>query len=191
MVHRLAHVLLWIAAPLAVTVAGCSSTAGSVAPLGCEPIPSRGICQVERVHRDRADLVALGGAAPEASDSLRWAHVTGCGLPSHVYAWDDDDVYVLEAQSCGGDNCGAHFTGYGWTGLGVEDPSSFEWLSGGYARDDDHVYNRYTHGPLPHAEGEEFEVMACEPYGQPIGSSRGHFYEDGRELDGPPAPRRG
>lgn len=178
---------------LALAVLGapaCTATGGTVPPPGCEPIQAEGICEIERVHHDRAGLVALGGGAPAKSDSLAWADVRGCGLPSHVFAWDEDDVYVLSPQSCGS-SCGEHYTGYYWKALGVEDPGSFEWLSGGYARDDEHVYNRWSEGPIPHAAVDGFEVMVCEPYGQPIGASQGRFYEDGTPLEGPPRFTRG
>lgn len=181
-----------LALVLAVTGASaCTATGSTVAPPGCEPIQSEGICQIERVHRDRAGLVALGGGAPEDSGPLAWADVRGCGLPSHVFAWDDDDVYVLSPQSCGPSSCDEHFTGYYWKPLGVEDPSSFEWLSGGYARDANNVYNRWSEGPVPHADVDGFEVMACEPYGQPIGASHGRYFQDGDPLDGPPEFTRG
>ncbi len=79
--------------------------------------------------------------------SFFFAIATDCPLWEDVFAWDTHDVYVLEPQSCGGENCGGDYTGYGWAGVGVRTPAAFHWLQGGYGSDGRFVYNRWHETP--------------------------------------------
>jgi hypothetical protein len=112
--------------------------------------------------------------------TLRYAAVLDCPLWEDVAAWDRRDVYVLEPQSCGGENCGGDYTGYGWGGLGVRAPGAFHWLPGGYGVDKRFVYNRWHTGPLEGARPERFEVLLCGgEEGFVVGRDGGRLFRDG------------
>lgn len=114
--------------------------------------------------------------------SLLYATVTDCPLWENVFAWDDHDVYVLEPQSCGGENCGGDYTGYGWGAMGVRKPAAFTWLPGDYGSDGRFVYSRWHDGPLDGARPAYFQVLLCSDEGNAfvVGRDGERFYRDGK-----------
>jgi hypothetical protein len=114
--------------------------------------------------------------------SFVFAPLLDCPVWEEVFAQDKRDVYVLEPQSCGGENCGGDYTGFGWGGLGVKHPATFRWLPGGYGVDDQFVYHRWHQGALQDAKPSSFRVLFC---GDPkdafvIGQDGDRTYVDGQ-----------
>ncbi len=147
--------------------------------------PQQATSVPDRLHslrRKGKEILYNGQETDFDVSSFRYANVEGCAPHGNVFAWDKNDVYILNPQSCGGENCGGNYTGYYWAPMGVEYPLEFRWLAGGYATDEHFIYNQWHHGKLATTKISHFEVLLCGEDEMLFGHDGVYWFEDGERL---------